>query len=193
MNEFKVGDEFIVHNSIALVWDDWISNGDVVQVVDVSEDRFGKPVYAVVLTKDGLLEKSPNDFDYYFDKEDVAFGFLEKHDTTSNDIRVQQDCVPREMSIDQSLIVAMINGCPEYNGHSQLELSKLDKSVVDKIFLILTKEFSDYIVEMRTSYWGPNNGRIYCSFYIVDFWKKEEHNLGHTDKLLLSINEVTQD
>ena len=94
-----------------------------------------------------------------------------------------------------SLIWQMIQGSGEYNGHFQVSLPKADIQTLKELARCLEKhlgtisESTGTLVEIRLLPESDYNWS--ASLYQLGYWSTGEHINGDTDRLLISIDNVT--
>lgn len=82
-----------------------------------------------------------------------------------------------------SLAEFLLNTKHEYNGHLQTELKGLSikKGIrLCKELEAITNDQYSFVLEV----WSDGNFTIYQK----DYWKEGEHMLGHTDRIVLGVN-----
>lgn len=72
-----------------------------------------------------------------------------------------------------------------HNGHLQTEINGLTEQQVKDI----TKELNEFDPDsIFVIEWWPQGANIYQK----DYWKTGEHNLGHTDRLILGVENILE-
>lgn len=75
-----------------------------------------------------------------------------------------------------------------YNGHSQIEINSMNIQDVKDLMKELDKYCKNYCSLSINS--SNNENEYEGSIDSIDEWEKNEHPLGHTKQLLLSINKI---
>lgn len=81
-----------------------------------------------------------------------------------------------------SLAEFLLNAKHQYNGHLQTEI----KGLSIKKAIRLCKELEQYTNDEYSfvlEVWSDGNYTIYQK----EYWKKDEHPLGHTDRIVLGV------
>lgn len=90
----------------------------------------------------------------------------------------------------------IIDGSKDYNGHKQLEISQMSLAEL-KLVVRTLEQYLEHdedtlatCLEIRLMYNGDPFGNWGASVYQVNYWKEQEHSLGHRDRLLFTVGDV---
>jgi len=177
-NGFEVGQKFRVDDRIGFGYTG-VSNGDVmvIECQDCDGDW--------IAFKHGSKSKNRcivTDSDI----QDGNVTLINKDEEQTGEQSVQ---------ISADIVWQMIQGSGEYNGHFQVSLPKADMQTLKELARCLEKhletisESTGTLVEIRLLPESDYNWS--ASLYQLGYWSTGEHINGDTDRLLMSIDNVT--
>ena len=170
-NGFEVGQKFRVDDRIGFGYTG-VSNGDV--IVIECQDCDGD----LIAFKHG--SKSENRYivtDWDIQDSNVTLISKDEEQTGEQSFQISAD-----------IVWQMIQGSGEYNGHYQMSLHQLDFDTLK----IVTKRLGnilDSLINIRL--YAESGGKWSASVYQDGCWGSGEHINGDTDRLLMSIDNVT--
>ena len=137
-----------------------------------------------------------------FEAANTCVGTTRSSEDTSEGITIYRNGEPmsRPSSMSGELLWKFIAGSSTHNGHFQMELGELSiEALKDSViglgdYLEQDRDTLASSLEIRLMYNGDFGGKYSgtwsASVYQLDYWGLEEHHLGHTDRLLFSVEIV---
>ena len=96
------------------------------------------------------------------------------------------------MSMLGNTIWKIIEGAHDHNGHKNIEIEEMSIEELKSLVEILEENFAKgFGLEMISIRMYLEDGYVSASVYQENYWSDGEHPLGHTDRLLFSVNKLT--